>query len=268
MKPCITLLKSILYGIINQKAKVGATLKEKLYTIPVNEAFDADCECPLCQMKKTLETDAIDFTMGSSYMEEHIRLETDKVGFCSYHIPLLYKNQNRLGLALILKSHMDKTIKDLEKLSNGQPKLSSPSLFKKKEDSTSAIRNYTNKLEASCYVCNRIESFFERYIITIFYMYQNDSDFREKLRKSKGFCTTHYGILYDMSSSNLSKDKQEMFIKDLNHLYIENMKRVRDDLDWFIDKFDYRYTNEPWKNSKDALIRTVLKTNGVMDDLL
>ena len=25
-------------------------MAEKLYTIPVNDAFDADCECPVCEM--------------------------------------------------------------------------------------------------------------------------------------------------------------------------------------------------------------------------
>ena len=41
-------------------------MKEKLYTIPVNEAFDSDTECPLCSMRKTLEVNAVDFTMGPS----------------------------------------------------------------------------------------------------------------------------------------------------------------------------------------------------------
>ena len=41
----------------------------------------------------------------------------------------------------------------------------------------------------------------------------------------------------------------------LNKVYFDNMERVNGDLSWFIDKFDYRYKNEPWKNSKDALPR-------------
>ena len=41
------------------------------------------------------------------------------------------------------------------------------------------------------------------------------------------------------------------------------MKRVKEDLDWFIDKFDYRYKNEPWKNSKDALPRMLCKVNSL-----
>jgi hypothetical protein len=39
------------------------------------------------------------------------------------------------------------------------------------------------------------------------------------------------------------------------------MQRVNDDLEWFINKFDYRFQDEPWKNSKDAIPRTIIKTN-------
>ena len=105
-------------------------MKEKLHTIPVNEAFDKVSECPVCNMRKELEEKAIDFTMGPSYMEDDVRGETSRLGFCKSHMELLYKNQNRLGLALILKSHMDRVIKDVEKQSASSTKIAAPSLFK------------------------------------------------------------------------------------------------------------------------------------------
>ena len=106
-------------------------MKEKLHTIPVNEAFDIGGECPVCNMRKELETKAIDFTMGPSYMEDDVRGETSRLGFCERHIELLYKNQNRLGLSLILKSHMDRVIKDIEKLTGSSSKLPAPGIFRK-----------------------------------------------------------------------------------------------------------------------------------------
>ncbi len=47
-------------------------------------------------------------------------------------------------------------------------------------------------------------------------------------------------------------------------MYLENMKRVHEDLSWFIDKFDYRFKDEPWKNAKDALPRTMTKLNSIL----
>lgn len=238
-------------------------MKEKLYTIPVNDAFNEDCECPLCLMKKTLETNAVNFTMGSSYMEDDVRAVTDKIGFCSHHIHMLYENQNRLGLALMLKTHMDRTILDIEHLTKSSVKLSSPSIFKKKTEQ-SDVKIYINQLDSSCYICNTINTTFNRYIVTIFSLYQNDADFRNKFIVTKGLCTSHYGLLYEEASKHLNGDRLKDFLKALNSLYLDNLKRVRDDLDWFIDKFDYRFIKEPWKNSKDALPRAIVKMNSVL----
>lgn len=237
-------------------------MKEKLYTIPVNDAFDSNCECPVCIMRKTLENNAIEFTMGPSYMDDNVRAETDKTGFCNYHLGKLYENNNRLGLALMLKTHMDKTIKDLESLSAKKGK--GPSLFKKSSEVT-PVKEYTDTLKNSCYICNKIENMFSIYTATFFYLYENDSAFRDKFKASKGLCTEHYGLLFQSADKHLGGEKAENFRGELNKVYIDNMKRVREDLEWFIDKFDYRYVNEPWKNSKDALPRAMIKTNSAFE---
>lgn len=236
-------------------------MKEKLYTIPVNEAFESECECPLCSMRKKLENDAIEYTMGPSYMEDDIREETSRLGFCEKHLNQLYQNQNRLGLALILKTHIDKTIKEVAKRSTA--KVSSASLFRKKTEDSELV-NFLNTLEDSCYVCNKIDTTFHRYIATLFHLYHSDSDFRDKFKASKGFCANHYKELYKEAPLCLKGDELDSFVMELNALFLDNMKRVRDDLDWFIDKFDYRYADEPWKNSKDALPRTMQKTNSII----
>lgn len=238
-------------------------MKEQLYTIPVTDAFQEDCECPICAMNKTLEMNAIDYTMGPSYMEDDVRAVTDRLGFCDKHIKLLYQNQNRLGLALMLNTHMQKTIKDIEQLQKSSGKLTT-SLFKKKSGD-SGIKTYIDTLNHSCAICDRINNIFERYIITIFYLYEREKDFRDTFHASKGICSSHYGLLYDMAPKHLSNKFLNPFIEQLNSLYLSNMKRVQSDLEWFIDKFDYRNADAPWKNSQDALPRTITKTNSILD---
>lgn len=236
-------------------------MKEKLYTIPVNEAFETDSECPICSMRKKLETNAVEFTMGPSYMEDDVREATSRLGFCEKHLEQLYKNQNRLGLALILKTHMDKIVRDVEK-HTGNAKLAVPSFFKKKGEASGVV-SYLNELEEHCYVCEKIEDTFERYIATVFHLYHNEESFRRKFLESKGFCTGHYKVLYSSAPEYLSGEELNHFLQELSRLYLENMRRVRDDLEWFINKFDYRYADEPWKNAKDALPRAMQKTNGI-----
>jgi hypothetical protein len=203
--------------------------------------------------------------MGPSYMEDDIREATSRLGFCDKHLDQLYKNQNRLGLALILKTHIDKVVKDVEKYTSKGMKLTSPSLFRKKsEATTSEVVSYLNELEQTCYVCDKIDGTFNRYIATIFHLYHTEDVFRTKFSQLKGFCTGHYKVLYGTAPQYLSGEELNGFLMITNKLYLENMKRVSDDLEWFINKFDYRYADEPWKNAKDALPRSMQKTNSIL----
>ena len=70
-------------------------MKEQLYTIPVTDAFESNCECPLCKMKKELEQNAIEYTLGPSYMEDDNRAMTDELGFCEQHIQRLYLEKKK-----------------------------------------------------------------------------------------------------------------------------------------------------------------------------
>ena len=233
-------------------------MAEQLYTIPVNDAFSSDCECPVCAMHRELEQNAIEYTMGPSYMEDDNRAMTDELGFCSHHIRILYGEKNRLGLALMLKTHTDKTIKDLKALSDKKA-TTSGGLFKKQ--AASSVGEYIRKLESTCFICQRIDQTFDRYIDTIFHLWKKDSSFKDKFISCKGFCTCHYGILFEQGALKLPKDSYEDFLNCLNKVYFDNMERVNGDIGWFIDKFDYRFKNEPWKNSKDALPRGIINTN-------
>lgn len=234
-------------------------MKEELYTIPVIDGFQEDCECPICAMHKTLEQNAIDYTMGSSYMEDDVRAETDRMGFCNAHLTLMYQDQNRLGLALILSTHMDYTIKQMEQLQKQKPTISS--LFKKSD--SNALSTYLDKQEHSCFICSRIEHTLKRYFSTIFYLYKKEPDFQATFENCNGFCTKHYGMLYHMAPTYLKGEQLDAFLTKLHKSYFDNMKRVREDLEWFKDKFDYRYADEPWKNSQDALPRTMIKLNSL-----
>lgn len=236
-------------------------MAEKLYTIPVNDAFASDCECPICVMHRDLEQNAVEYTMGPSYMEDDNRAITDTLGFCSHHMRILYADKNKLGLALMMKTHTDKTIRDLKALSTNKP-VSQGGLFKKVQ--TSTVAEYINKLNESCFICDRIKGTFNRYIDTIFHLWKTEPSFKEKFISSKGFCTKHYGILYDLGSTKLSKDAYSEFLDALNKVYFDNMERVNSDLGWFIDKFDYRYKDEPWKNAKDSIPRGIIKTNSTI----
>ena len=85
----------------------------------------------VCKLYADLEKESIDFVMGPSYMEDDVRMETNETGFCSYHIRQMYQYQNRLGLALMLHTHMKRTNEVIENLSQKATN-SSKGLFAKK----------------------------------------------------------------------------------------------------------------------------------------
>ena len=163
-------------------------------------------------------------------------------------------------LANILKTHLFNRIRDIENLSK-QPYQKS-GLFNK--NNVSPISEYIHAHNESCFIYNKINSTFDRYIATVLHLYKNDSSFRDKLINSKGFCLKHYDMLYSAAINKLNKNILDSFITDLNTVTIDNLKRVDSDLNWYIDKFDYRYKDEPWKNSKDAIERTILKVSSTV----
>ena len=40
------------------------------------------------------------------------------------------------------------------------------------------------------------------------------------------------------------------------------LARIQEDIDWFVEKYDYRNKDADWKNSKDAVPRTMQKITG------
>ena len=79
---------------------------EKIYTIPVNEAFekseaDHSCGCPFCTLYRKLENDQLELILGASMMEPDVRIKTNELGFCKTHYDMMFTRKNRLGMALM-----------------------------------------------------------------------------------------------------------------------------------------------------------------------
>lgn len=236
-------------------------MKEKLYTIPINDAFREECECPLCAMFNQLEEDALRLTMAG-YMVDDQRMESNKTGFCEKHIKMLLQRQDKLGVALMLDTHMETVIRNLE---SQKPEAVKKSLFGKTKEEGNPVTSYIEQVSDSCFVCNKIDSIFRQYLKTVCYLYKKECDFRNTLLSVKGFCTKHYGMLYKTGTECLGGNMQERFLTDLKQVYLENMKRVKEDLEWYIQKYDYRFKDEPWKNSKDAVERSLVKLNSIYE---
>ena len=244
----------------------GKGMKEKLYEIPLNDAMDAEDECPFCFLERKVEQELLDFVLGScaSYMESDTRDSTDREGFCRIHQKKMFDYGNALGNGWILKTYYKKMLKEMkEEFKDFAPqKTSIRDRLIKKSGGTNAISDWVSSKEKTCYICDRFSKRYDRFLETFFHLYRNDSGFRTKVSNSKGFCLHHFGDLCSGADRYLSEGERKEFYPLLFSLMEKNMERVSEDVDWFIEKFDYMNKEADWKQSKDAVQRGMQKLRG------
>lgn len=250
-------------------------MKEKIYTIPVTDAFKTECECPLCVLEKKLEDENIEYILGPFLMEPEGRIQTNENGFCRRHFELLYNSQaNKLGLGLIVDTHMQEQNSELKNLYESKKNLL------KKDSQASLMKNLTNKLSTkqtetqkfvdelidklyalndSCTICKRINHTMDRYIDVILFLYFKEEDFKTMFDQQKGFCMKHFRLLLEGTKKHLNSKEAAVFVDNLICIQIQNLERIQQEVNWFTQKFDYRNNDAPWGNSKDALIRSIQK---------
>ncbi len=243
-------------------------MKEKLYTIELNDALKAEDECMFCWLERKLEQENLEFVLGASYMEDDIRAETSQKGFCRHHIKMMYDYGNNLGNAWILKSRLEYLNQELKKqMAHYTPGKSAGFLerLKRPESSAaggSAAEAWIRSQEDHCYLCGRMREIYERMLDTFIYMLRSDADFCERLLKSKGFCLHHFAEVLRICEEKLKPQEKQEWIPKLGELMTRNLDRVQEDINWLIEKYDYRNKDADWRQSQDAVQRTMQKTAG------
>ena len=243
-------------------------MKETIYTIPIMDAFMAHDECPFCFIERQLTEHAISFTLGSSYMEDDFRAQTDKIGFCRLHYKMLFDYGNRLGAALILSTHLHQLNAELEtQIKTFSPAKSSLLKRMKKIDSSTlnfqtTIGSWAHEKETSCYVCAHIKDNYNRYLDTFFEMWNCNPQFVQMVKDSKGFCLHHFSDLIETAELKLNDKQKAEFYPTLFTLMKNSLSRLEAEVTWFTEKYDYRNKEKGWGTSKDSVQRSMQKVAG------
>lgn len=219
-------------------------MQEKIYTIPVNEAFEQTDTCPFCAMYNKLEQNEIDLITGASMMEPDIRIKTNELGFCRGHFEKMFQKPQRLPLALTLQTHLDMLRRDIR----------TGAIF---GDPAAKTLKRLEKLEHDCYVCQRIERHFPRMIETACALFENEREFREKFVSQKYICLPHYRMLLETAKRACSKKYYPELVKAADEVVGKYLDSLYEDISLFCKKFDYNYRDVPWGSSKDSVERSI-----------
>lgn len=246
---------------------------EQIYTIPVNDAFDlcaeetarqkeqptvaATCLCPMCRLHGDLNEKELERILGAAMMEPDVRIETNRQGFCHPHYKAMLGRKNRLGLALMLESHLDVLQKELrDGFLSGNIKGAGSKPLARME-----------VLENGCYLCGRIDMHFSHMVDTVVYLFASDDAFRKKMEKQSYYCLPHFRQLALHAKSKLNRKEYTAFYRTIEETELAYLATLGEDVSWFCRKFDYRYENEPWGNAKNSPERAVLFLRGAQDDI-
>ena len=203
-------------------------MRDDICTIPVSEVFEVRDGCPICRMIKTVEDRVVNYILGDAMMEPDIRIETNRLGFCSGHYEKMLHSRGRLQMALMLETHL-KSIDE--------------NVFAKKMFNSDAKKaQKTKQLNDSCFICEKTDFGLSNMFETIYRCYESEKEFRELFNSQPQFCLPHYERLM----SGITK------------------KKLETDVSKYCSMHDYRSnkSNADWGDSKTAVERTVAFLSG------
>lgn len=220
-------------------------MKENITTIPINDIFGSKDGCPMCKMQNMLEEKYVEYIIGAAMMEPSVRVETNEIGFCGNHLEKMFKTGKKLPNALLLETHLEKIINELI-----------PSQTKGKPNKKDIEK--LEKIQDSCFVCNKIDWGMQHMMETIFASWQNEPEFKRLYAQQPYLCMKHYTQLIKAASNKgvASKNLAE-FYSETTRLAGGYLKELKEDVSHFCTMFDYRSQGQDWGNSKDSIERSI-----------
>ena len=217
-------------------------MKERIYSIALSDALKKDCGCILCELHKEFNENAKAYFLGPSLMEPDGRELTNEKGFCTAHLNSLLSSGNRLGLALILETHVDSLIKKLKPQTK-------KGLFKEEYDFNASGEAIAKAYE-SCCICEKVARQIKDASENLVYLWDVEKDFKDAFEKSYGLCLNHTALVLSVCKNELSGKRACEFIETIYKMQSEKFQKLYDDLHDFTLSFDYR--NKDKELSEDA----------------
>lgn len=239
-------------------------MKETIYTIPINEAFDTKCSCAICAIESKIENEEIEYTLGPAMMEPDFRINSNHKGFCKTHYENLLKKCKALPMALVLQTHIQQQNKDI--FSEKVQKVSKSGFLKKQCDeivSAKKITEHIENLNCNCVICERTQNTMNRYFNNIIYIWKTQEDFRNKFAVQEGFCIPHFSKLLKYAIDGLNEKEFKDFYHTIINMQEKSQNQIYEDISEFTMLFDHNNNSNPSENVKNSIKRSIQKISSL-----
>ena len=229
----------------------------KLEISKVHDAYGQPGECPLCLLCQAAEETYLRSFTHSRVMEPNVRVQTNETGFCPDHYRKLYGRENKLGLALVVHTHLARQAPALQAAFGAAAqggKRGKPG----GEQAAAMIR----KLQEACFLCDLLRADRDRYCFTILYLWNKDPEFLPVFRASRGFCLPHFADMCDASQSHLRPERRERWMAETTALMAAALRRLEKEVLAFTQLHRDTNPGQGTEEERSALSRTLQKLAG------
>lgn len=216
-------------------------MREDICSIPVNDVFLPKEGCPFCRMRDMLEDRMATYITGAAMMEPDVRVETNRLGFCTEHFNQILARGSRLSVALILESLLQTVHDEVFPAGKAQPKKAAAAVHSREEH---------------CFVCENIEKNMAHLLDSTLKLWQTDGEFRQLYSQQPYICLRHYGQVLQ-AAAKMPKKNFVLFEEVTTGLAKRYLEELNADVTHFCRMFDYRNAGGDWGNSKDAIERAI-----------
>ena len=216
-------------------------MREDICSIPVNDVFLPKEGCPFCRMRDMLEDRMATYITGAAKMEPDVRVETNRLGFCTEHFNQILARGSRLSVALILESLLQTVHDEVFPAGKAQPKKAAAAVHSREEH---------------CFVCENIEKNTAHLLDSTLKLWQTDGEFRQLYSQQPYICLRHYGQVLQ-AAAKMPKKNLVLFEEVTTGLAKRYLEELNADVTHFCRMFDYRNAGGDWGNSKDSIERAI-----------
>jgi hypothetical protein len=193
----------------------------KLEISKVHDAYAAGGECPLCTLMDGAEKTYLASFRGARVMEPTVRVRTNETGFCPRHYARLYEGENKLGLGLLVHTHLAQSLPRLRRMLEAARETGKRGSLRRKE-----LARGLAEFRDSCFICDMLAEDLRRYAFTIAYLWKNDPAFGGTFRSSRGFCLGHFSAALQAAEAELGGDALSRWTDEAVTLMTGSLERL------------------------------------------